>query len=98
MMDEPGSFAGIEISPIPDLGPLANQRISLAILNKDTATTFNAPDNSTIQSCPPNASNLFSAVRNGSPVISAISFDTAIPNPSTELIPVPTAVPPMANS
>ena len=98
MMDDPGSLAGIKISPMPERGPLANQRISLAILNNDPETVFNALDNSTMLSCPPNASNLFSAVLNGRPVKLEISFATCSPNPSNELIPVPTAVPPMASS
>ena len=61
MIEDPGSFAGNVISPIPLLGPLANHLRSLAILNKDPETTFKIPDNSTILSCPPKASNLFSA-------------------------------------
>ena len=61
MMDEPGSFAGSIISPIPDLGPEPNQRMSFAILNKELAMTLRAPDNSIILSCPPRASNLLSA-------------------------------------
>ena len=43
IMDEPGSFSGIKISPIPERGPDANKRMSLAILNKLTANCFNAP-------------------------------------------------------
>ena len=42
-MDDPGSFAGSIISPIPDLGPEPSQRISFAILNKELAITFKAP-------------------------------------------------------
>ena len=42
-MDEPGSFAGITNSPIPDLGPEANILMSLAILLVDTANCFKAP-------------------------------------------------------
>ena len=49
-MEDPGSFAGIIISPIPLLGPDANKRISLAILFKETANCFNAPWLSTIAS------------------------------------------------
>ena len=49
-MDEPGSFDGIVISPIPLLGPDANKRMSLAILFKETANCFNAPCDSTIAS------------------------------------------------
>ena len=43
MIELPGSLAGIIISPIPDLGPDAIIRISLAILFKDTAICFKAP-------------------------------------------------------
>ena len=46
IMDEPGSFAGSIISPIPDLGPEPNQRMSFAILNKELAMTLRTPDNS----------------------------------------------------
>ena len=77
IIEDPGSFEGITISPIPERGPLASQRISLEILNRDPATVFKAPDNSTIQSWPPKASNLFSAVLKGSLVIEDISFATA---------------------
>ena len=98
IIEEPGSFAGKTTSPIPERGPLANQRRSLAILNKDTATVFSALDSSTMLSWPPSASNLFSAVRKGRSVSLDISAAAFSPNPSMELIPVPTAVPPMANS
>ena len=50
IIDEPGSFAGISISPIPERGPLDNQRISFAILNKEAATVFIEPESSTMQS------------------------------------------------
>ena len=43
IIEEPGSFSGIKISPIPLLGPEANIRMSLAILFKETATCFKAP-------------------------------------------------------
>ena len=43
IIDDPGSFSGIIISPIPDLGPDANILTSLAILFKETASCFNAP-------------------------------------------------------
>ena len=98
MMELPGSFFGSSSSPIPDLGPLANQRMSLAILNSEPATTFKAPDNSTTLSWAPKASNLFGADTKGKSVSPAIFSATSSPYPSTELIPVPTAVPPMANS
>ena len=51
-----------------------------------------------ILSWPPIASNLFSAVLKFSPVIFFISSAISLSNPSIVLIPVPTAVPPAANS
>ena len=44
-MDDPGSFAGSIISPIPDLGPDPSQRTAFAILNNELAMTLRAPDN-----------------------------------------------------
>ena len=72
--------------------------MSLAILFKETATCFKAPWLSTIASWAANASNLFSAVIKGSPVKLAIYFATTFEYPFGVLIPVPTAVPPRANS
>ena len=46
--------------------------MSLAILKSEAATVFSAPDISTMASCAASASNLFGAVTNGRPVISAI--------------------------
>ena len=43
MIDEPGSFSGINISPIPERGPEANILISFAILFNETANCFKAP-------------------------------------------------------
>ena len=51
-----------------------------------------------IAKCAAIASNLFSAVTNGNPVILAISFATFLANPGLVLRPVPTAVPPCASS
>ena len=68
IIELPGSFAGIEISPIPDRGPEAKRRISLAILLRDTAICFKPPWVSTIASWAARASNLFSAVIKGKPV------------------------------
>src|SRR5690554_7117560 len=65
MMDDPGSFSGMIISPIPERGPEASILMSLAILFKATANCFKAPCVSTIASCAANASNLFGAVTNG---------------------------------
>ena len=43
MIELPGSFSGIAISPIPERGPEASSRTSLAILKSDTATVRSAP-------------------------------------------------------
>ena len=43
MMELPGSFAGILISPIPQRGPEASQRMSLAIFIKEAAKVFSTP-------------------------------------------------------
>ena len=67
MIEEPGSLSGIKSSPMPDRGPLARSRMSLAIFIRLTAIVFNAPCAFTIASCAASDSNLFSAVMNGSP-------------------------------
>ena len=43
MIEDPGWVAGRFNSPIAVRGPEPSQRRSLAILNKETATVFNAP-------------------------------------------------------
>ena len=43
IMDEPGSFSGIKISPKPSRGPDASQRTSLAIFIRLHASAFMAP-------------------------------------------------------
>ena len=98
MIEDPGSLSGINNSPIPLLGPLLNILTSFAIFIKLTATVFNAPCASTIASWAAKASNLFSAVTNGNPVKLAICFATFSEYPLGVLMPVPTAVPPKANS
>lgn len=97
IIDEPGSLAGRMISPMPERGPEPSKRISLAIFMRLTATVFMAPEASTIASCAARASNLFSAVTNGSSVMSATCFANSTSKPFLELMPVPTAVPPCAN-
>ena len=72
MMLEPGSFAGIKISPIPERGPEAIMRMSLPILLRATASCFKAPWDSTMASWAANASNLFCAVTKGWPVEAAM--------------------------
>ncbi len=43
MIDEPGSFSGMRSSPMPLRGPLASQRMSLAIFIRLAASVFSAP-------------------------------------------------------
>ncbi len=73
MIELPGSFSGIVISPRPERGPLASQRTSLAILNNAAASDFSAPCRLTSASAAPIASNLLGALTNGRPVAAAIS-------------------------
>jgi hypothetical protein len=63
IIDDPGSFEGINTSPIPHLGPEDNMRISLAILFKETAICFKAPCDSTMASLADSASNLLLALK-----------------------------------
>ena len=49
-MDDPGSFEGMIISPIPERGPLDSHLISFAILKREAAKVFNEPESSTMQS------------------------------------------------
>ena len=76
MIDEPGSFSGMLISPMPLRGPLASQRMSLAIFIRLAASVFSAPCACTSASAAAIASNLFGAVTNGSPVSRASSCAT----------------------
>jgi hypothetical protein len=68
IIDDPGSFSGKIYSPNPHLGPHPSSLISFAILFKEQANTFSAPEKSTIASFDYNASNLFGAVTNLYPV------------------------------
>ena len=98
MIELPGSFSGIEISPRPHLGPLASQRTSFAIFIRSAASAFNAPCANVISSFAVSAWNLFSAVTNSFPVSSLITFATSGPKFFGAFSPVPTAVPPSASS
>ena len=98
MIELPGSFSGRLSSPRPERGPDPNRRKSLAILVRLTASTFNAPDSSTIVSWLASASNLFGAVTKGMPVSVASSAAMSSAKPARVLSPVPTAVPPCASS
>jgi len=94
MIDEPGSFSGRAISPRPERGPEPRKRISLAILNRETATELRAPWASTSASLVARASNLLGAVTNFSLVKAATSSAKASAKPFLVFSPVPTAVPP----
>src|SRR3989338_6467445 len=80
MIERPGSWSGIEIAPRPARGPEANQRMSLAILFKETAKVFNAQLNSTKASWVARASNLFGALTKGFPVNCAIFLAAFLAN------------------
>ena len=98
MIEEPGSFSGKRSSPNPERGPEPNQRISLAIFINEAAKVFNTPLKFTMVSWQPKASNLLRAVLKGFPVIWAIFSADLTGNCGCVLSPVPTAVPPNANS
>ena len=71
MIDEPGSFSGMRNSPKPQRGPLASQRISLAILLRLAAKVLSAPLANTAASRAASASNLLGALTKGRPDNSA---------------------------
>ena len=77
---DPGSFSGSIISPIPDLGPDANNLMSLAIFINETASVLREPSNMTIASCVERPSNLLGLDLNSNPVIKCNSFATLSPN------------------
>ena len=97
MIELPGSFSGIVISPRPERGPDAIQRTSLAIFISAVARVLNAPCASTSASWPASAMNLFGADLNCRPVRDAISAAMRLANSGCAFRPVPTAVPPAAN-
>ena len=94
MMELPGSFSGSCSSPNPQRGPLPKYRMSCAILNRDVATVFKAPEHSTMASWAARASNLLGAVWKVWDVMRETSWAMASANPEKVLRPVPTAVPP----
>ncbi len=53
---------------MPQRGPEASQRMSLAILVSEAAIVFSAPEVSTAASLPPMASKRLGAATNGAPV------------------------------
>ena len=72
--------------------------MSLAILKREAATVFTAPDISTTASWAASASNLLGAVWKAMPVISATFSAKASAKPTLAFSPVPTAVPPWASA
>ena len=59
MIELPGSFSGMRISPSPERGPEASQRTSFAIFINEAASVFSPPLQKTISSCAESAANLF---------------------------------------
>src|SRR5208282_5189884 len=72
MIEDPGSFSGIDNSPIPQRGPEASHRTSLAIFISDPAQVAKAPLANTSSSCAESAANLFGCDLKGIWVSSAI--------------------------
>ena len=98
MIELPGSFSGIRISPRPERGPDASQRTSLAIFVSAAATVLSAPCACTIASCAAIASNRLGAVTNGVPASRDSASATSRPKSGCVFRPVPIAVPPIASS
>ena len=98
MMELPGSFSGMLISPRPARGPEASQRTSLAIFIREQARVLSAPWANTRASWPANASNLLGALTKGCLVSAAILAAPLEANSGCVFSPVPTAVPPRASS
>ena len=97
MIELPGSFSGRISSPRPQRGPLASQRMSLAIFIRLPASTVRAPWAAARGSWPARAWNLLGALVKGRPRRSASRAATASPKPAGACSPVPTAVPPIAS-
>src|SRR6185503_206870 len=89
MIELPGSFSGMLISPRPALGPLASQRTSLAILLRLAAVVLRAPWAKTRASWPARASNLLGALEKGAPVRAAILPAALAANSGWVFRPVP---------
>ena len=97
MMEEPGSFSGMRISPRPSRGPEASQRTSLAIFIMSAAKALMAPWAKTNSSLLVSAWNLLGAVTKFFPVNLETHSATFLSKPLGALSPVPTAVPPRAS-
>src|ERR1700733_5601638 len=65
MIEEPGSFSGIDNSPRPQRGPEASQRISFEIFINEADKVSSAPWAKTISSCADSAANLLPCERKG---------------------------------
>jgi len=98
MMDDPGSLAGKEISPMPQRGPEASRRVSFATFMSPAAVVFSAPDRPTSASCAAMPAKVFLAGRKSRPVSAATRAAIRPANSGCVLMPVPTAVPPCARS
>ncbi len=98
MIEDPGWTGGINISPIPHLGPLPSHLISFAIFIRLTARVLREPLASTTASLEPWASKWLSASLNLFFVALLSLFATNLANLGCVFIPVPTAVPPIASS
>src|SRR6185503_18246253 len=90
IMEEPGWVAGMEISPMPHLGPLASQRMSLAILVREMAMVLSWPDASTTPSLAAWDSKWFLASMKPMPVLWLMAAMARAAYAGWELIPVPT--------
>jgi hypothetical protein len=98
MIELPGCRSGRRSSASPVRGPEPSHRMSLATLNRETATVRSAPEASTSPSRAPCASMWSSAsVRSCKPLLLRSSSTTREPNPSGAFSPVPTAVPPIGS-
>ena len=97
IIEEPGSFSGIWISPRPSRGPEASQRTSFAIFIISHARALIAPCAKTSSSFEVSAWNLFGAVIKSFPVSFETASATFTSKPLGALSPVPTAVPPKAS-
>src|SRR5437867_5208888 len=72
IIELPGSFSGMLISPRPALGPEARHRTSLAIFISEQASVLSAPWAKTKASWPARAANLLGGLTNGRFVSAAI--------------------------
>ena len=96
IIDEPGSLAGMFISPNPDLGPDERKRKSFRILNNEMAREFKELEKLTNESWFAIASNLFIAGLYLFVVILFRCLQKILSKFLGALIPDPTAVPPWA--